>query len=495
MNTLDNRARGKAPGGGGLGKTSGLLMTLIKKQFMELSTLFSMGKRRSKRGSAGGFAFTLILYAVIALSLGASMYALSESLSPVLLGQGEDWKLFVMMDILGIALATLITMFSADLTLFRAKDNEILLSMPIPPGYILLARMAPLYVIALMFNASGVVPAVMVYTKTVGLNIGLIVVGIILVIWGADCMTDGASKLARDMRVPEIVIGLTIVAAGTSAPELFVSLMSALKGTPDLAVGNVIGSNIFNTLLIVGCSAAVAPIAVAPNTVKKDIPFAIGASLLLFMLCADDMGSVHLWGNEISRSDGIILLIGFVAFMVYTFQMAAKDGKLDFLDEELGVEREKPKKDYTHLWRNLFWIGLGLGCLIVGSHIFVNGATYVAYRFGIRQSVVGLTIVAGGTSLPELATSVVAAYKGRSAMAIGNVIGSNVFNILLILGITSVVHPMRIMGITIVDLMMMLISIGLMWIFAITKYFVSRREGWVLILTFMGYMGWLLYLL
>ena len=327
------------------------------------------------------------------------------------------------------------------------------------------------------------------------LNIGFIVLGIILVIWGADRMTDGASKLARDMRVPEIVIGLTIVAAGTSAPELFVSLMSALKGTPDLAVGNVIGSNIFNTLLIVGCSAAVAPIAVAPNTVKKDIPFAIGASLLLFMLCADDMSSVHLWGNEISRSDGIILLIGFVAFMVYTFQMAAKDGKLDFMDEELGVEREKPKRNYANLWRNLFWIALGLGCLIVGSHIFVNGATYVAYRFGIRQSVVGLTIVAGGTSLPELATSVVAAYKGRSAMAIGNVIGSNVFNILLILGITSVVHPMRIMGITIVDLMMMLISIGLMWIFAITKYFVSRREGWVLILTFMGYMGWLLYLL
>ena len=182
MNTLDSRARGKAPGGGGLGKTSGLLMTLIKKQFMELSTLFSMGKRRSKRGSAGGFAFTLILYAVIALSLGASMYALAESLSPVLLGQGEDWKLFVMMDILGIALATLITMFSADLTLFRAKDNEILLSMPIPPGYILLARMAPLYVIALMFTASGVVPAVMVYTKTVGLNIGLIVVNVIMLL-------------------------------------------------------------------------------------------------------------------------------------------------------------------------------------------------------------------------------------------------------------------------------------------------------------------------
>jgi len=327
------------------------------------------------------------------------------------------------------------------------------------------------------------------------LNIGLIVLGIVLVIWGADRMTAGASSLARDMRVPEIVIGLTIVAAGTSAPELFVSLMSALKGTPDLAVGNVIGSNIFNTLLIVGCSAAVAPIVVAPNTVKKDIPFAIAASLLLFVLCFDDMSSVHLWGNEISRWDGVILLAGFAVFMIYTFQMAAKDGLLQCYEEELGVTREKPKKDWSHLGINLFWIILGLACLIVGSHVFVNGATYVAYRFGIRQSVVGLTIVAGGTSLPELATSVVAAYKGRSAIAIGNVIGSNVFNILLILGVTAVVHPMRIMGITIVDLMMMLISIGLMWIFAITKYYVSRREGILLVVCFMAYMAWLLYLL
>ncbi len=327
------------------------------------------------------------------------------------------------------------------------------------------------------------------------LNIGLIILGIVLVIWGADRMTAGASALARDMRVPEIVIGLTIVAAGTSAPELFVSLMSALKGTPDLAVGNVIGSNIFNTLLIVGCSAAVAPIVVAPNTVKKDMPFAIAASLLLFVLCFDDMSSVHLWGNEISRWDGVILLAGFAVFMIYTFQVAGKDGLLQCYEEELGVTREKPKKDWSHLGTNLFWIVLGLACLIVGSHVFVNGATYVAYRFGIRQSVVGLTIVAGGTSLPELATSVVAAYKGRSAIAIGNVIGSNVFNILLILGITAVVHPMRIMGITIVDLMAMLVSIGLMWIFATTKYYVSRREGILLIVCFLAYMAWLLYLL
>jgi cation:H+ antiporter len=325
------------------------------------------------------------------------------------------------------------------------------------------------------------------------LNIGFIIIGIVLVVWGADRLTEGASSLARGLRVPEIVIGLTIVAAGTSAPELFVSLMSAIKGTSDLAVGNVIGSNIFNTLLIVGCSAAVAPIAVAPATVKKDIPCAIGASLMLFILCFDDMSSPHLWGNEISRQDGIILLVGFLSFMFYTFRMAISSGQLKWREEELGIER--PKEPLKISWISLGWIVLGLACLIGGSRLFVDGATYMAHRFGIRQSVVGLTIVAGGTSLPELATSVVAAYKGRAALAIGNVIGSNVLNISLVLGIAAVVHPMRIMGITIVDLMMMLISIGLMWLFAITKYYVSRREGWLLIITFMAYMGWLLYLL
>ena len=325
------------------------------------------------------------------------------------------------------------------------------------------------------------------------INIVYIIVGIVLVIWGADRLTEGASSLARGMRVPEIVIGLTIVAAGTSAPELFVSLVSALKGTSDLAVGNVIGSNIFNTTLIVGCSAVLAPMAVAQSTVKKDIPWAALASCLIALLCFDDMNSPHLWGNEISRSDGIILLIIFLAFMIYTFNMAKKEGQMPS-EEELEDLREMPK-DYSKLGRNVFLIVLGLACLIVGSDLFVNAASYVAHRFGIRQSVVGLTIVAGGTSLPELATSVVAAYKGRSAIAIGNVLGSNVFNILLILGLTAVVHPMRIMGITIVDLTMMVVSMGLLWMFAFTKYYVSRREGAVLIAGFAIYMCWLFYLL
>jgi cation:H+ antiporter len=301
--------------------------------------------------------------------------------------------------------------------------------------------------------------------------------------------------VARGFHIPEIIIGLTIVAAGTSAPELFVSFISAVKGTPDLAVGNVIGSNIFNTMLIVGCSAIVAPLAVNPSTVKKDLPFAVAASVLLFILCFDDMNSAHLWGNEISRSDGLVLLMGFVAFMTYTFMAARKSGELKPKKEYLGVEEEKLPVNYRIVLTNALWIVVGLACLIGGSDIFVDGATYIAHRYGVRQSVIGLTIVAGGTSLPELATSIVAARKGKAGLAIGNAIGSNVFNIFLILGLTAVVCPMRIMGITIIDLMMMLVSIGILWLFAYTKYFVSRREGVLLVLGFFAYMAWLFYLL
>jgi cation:H+ antiporter len=327
------------------------------------------------------------------------------------------------------------------------------------------------------------------------LNIFFIIIGVALVIWGADRLTEGAASLARGLHVPEIVIGLTILAAGTSAPELFVSLASALKGTSDLAVGNVIGSNIFNAMLIVGCSAVVAPMAISHSTVSKDIPFALIASVLMFFLCFDDMDSPHLWGNEISRSDGMILLVVFGAFMIYTFKMVRKNEKIKGEDEEEDEVIEKKPLDKKEVWKNVLWMAVGLACLIYGSNLFVDAASYVAYRFGVRQSVVGLTIVAGGTSLPELATSVVAARKGQSALAIGNAIGSNVFNILFILGTTAVVCPMRIMGINIIDLSMMIISMGLLWIFAYTKYMVSRREGFLLIAGFLAYMAWLFYLL
>lgn len=303
----------------------------------------------------------------------------------------------------------------------------------------------------------------------------LIVLGVVMVLWGADRLTEGASALARRMRVPEIVIGLTIVAAGTSAPELFVSLVSALKDTPDMAVGNVVGSNIFNTLLIVGCAAMAAPMVIAPSTVKKDMPFAVGASMLL--------PAVILMGNDVSRSDGFVLLAFFALFMVYTFRVALQKGN----GENASVVAP------VNVWKSLLYVVAGLGGLIIGSNLFVDSASDVARQLDISEGVIGLTIVAGGTSLPELATSVVAARKGQSAIAIGNVIGSNVFNILLILGLTAAVSPMAVQGITVVDLSVMLVSILLVWAFSYTKYTVARWEGAVLTLAFMAYMGWLFY--
>ena len=316
------------------------------------------------------------------------------------------------------------------------------------------------------------------------LDILFIVIGIVLVLKGADFLTEGASALARRMSVPEIVIGLTIVAAGTSAPELFVSIVSALKGTPDLAVGNVIGSNIFNSMLIVGCAAMVAPMVISPSTVKKDIPFAVMASVLLVVLCLDNFSSLNIIGNSISRFDGILLLAGFVVFMVYTFRVAKKNGGSS--DNEAGHE-EMPT------WKGVLFVVIGLACLVFGSNLFVSNASNLAASLGVSDGVIGLTVVAGGTSLPELATSVVAARKGQSAIAIGNVIGSNVFNLLLILGITATICPMQIGGITMVDVGTMLVSVILVWAFSYTKYTVERWEGALLTVLFAGYMGWLLY--
>ncbi len=308
-------------------------------------------------------------------------------------------------------------------------------------------------------------------------SIAFIVLGVVMVLWGADRLTEGASALARRLRVPEIVIGLTIVAAGTSAPELFVSLVSALKDTPDMAVGNVVGSNIFNTLLIVGCSAMVAPMVISASTVKKDMPFAVGASMLL-------LGAI-LMGSDISRLDGLVLLAGFALFMVYTFRVAMQK-------PADGSETEVVQKP-AGVWLNLLYVVAGLAGLVLGSNLFVESASDVARQLDVSEGVIGLTIVAGGTSLPELATSVVAARKGQSAIAIGNVIGSNVFNILLILGLTATISPMAVQGITVVDLAVMLVSVLVVWAFAYTKYTVARWEGAVLTVGFLAYMGWLMY--
>lgn len=304
------------------------------------------------------------------------------------------------------------------------------------------------------------------------LNILFIVVGIALVLWGADRLTDGAVAVAEKMKMPQIVIGLTIVAMGTSMPEFCVSFISALKGTSDLAVGNIVGSNIFNALLIVGVSALVAPMTIMKTTVRKDIPFALVASALLLIMCLD---------GDISRLDAGILFVMFLIFMYMTLKGAKKQGA----DAEEAIEGEGKKPMAT--WLSAVWILVGLVCLIGGSNLFVEGATAVATNLGVSEAVIGLTIVAGGTSLPELATSVVSARKGNSGIAIGNALGSNVFNILAILGITGMITPMALKGITYIDLSMLVISIMIVWLFSFTKYKIERWEGAVLTAVFVGY--------
>ena len=306
------------------------------------------------------------------------------------------------------------------------------------------------------------------------LSIAYILIGIIAVLWGADKFTDGAAAIARKMNIPEIVIGLTIVAMGTSAPELFTSVVSALKGSTGLALGNIVGSNIFNSLLIVGAAAAVAPISISQATIIKDIPVALVASVRLTAVCLD--------GN-LTRIDSLLLLIGFALFLAYTLQIA-RNGK---------TEDSKTEKSQA-LWKSILFIIIGLGCLIVGSNLFVSGASTVAEQLGVSDAIIGLTIVAGGTSLPELATSIISARKGQSGIAIGNVVGSNVFNILAILGITGFISPMtNLGGITTIDLTMLILSIILVWAMSFTKYKIERWEGSMLIVIFSFYLGWLIY--
>ena len=319
------------------------------------------------------------------------------------------------------------------------------------------------------------------------LQIVYIVIGVVLVLWGADRLTDGAVGIATRLNIPQIVIGLTIVAMGTSMPEFCVSLVSALKGTADLAVGNVVGSNVFNALLIVGVTALVAPMTILRQTVRKDIPFALVAAMLLVLMCLD---------GTLSRIDALVLLALFGFFMYVTLQAglsAKKADKQDASDEPSQAASDEPAEAQAPMsWlRASLFIIIGLGCLIGGSNLFVGGATAVATELGISDAVVGLTVVAMGTSLPELATSVVAARKGNSGIAIGNALGSNVFNILLILGLTGAITPLTLQGITTLDLTMLVVSMMLLWLFSFTKLTIERWEGALLTTIFVAYLTYL----
>ena len=314
------------------------------------------------------------------------------------------------------------------------------------------------------------------------LNLIFIIVGIVLVLWGADRLTEGSVAVAERMNIPQIVIGLTVVAMGTSMPEFCVSLISALKGTPDLAVGNVVGSNIFNSLFIVGITAAIAPMAILRATVMKDIPFALVASVILLMMCLD---------GRIGRIDAAVLFSLFTIFMFMTLK-SAKINKQELEEENNLAEKALKSVPKMSPAMSVVWILAGLACLIGGSTLFVEGASKLATSLGVSEAVVGLTIVAGGTSLPELATSIVSARKGSSGIAIGNVLGSNVFNILGILGVTGLICPMQLQGITDTDLSMLVISMIMIWFFSFTKYIIERWEGLILSATFIGYIAYLI---
>ncbi len=298
-----------------------------------------------------------------------------------------------------------------------------------------------------------------------------ILVGAAGVIWAADRFTDGAANLAYRFHIPPVIVGLTVVAFGTSAPELFVSLMSAVQGSSAMAVANVIGSNIFNVFCIGGITAAVTAVDVSRETLRRDIPVVLVTSLLLVVLNGD---------GRLSFADGALLFISFIGYTLWLIRSAMKVPQPQAAD--IAVR--------SFSW-SIFGILLGLAGLVLCSSLFVQGASAVAGYLGVSDAVIGLTIVAGGTSLPELATSVVAARKGQSALAIGNVIGSCVFNILLILGLTGMVCPLTIEGITWLDYVMMTMGTVLFGLFCSSRRRLSRAEGWILLLLFIAYMVWL----
>lgn len=313
------------------------------------------------------------------------------------------------------------------------------------------------------------------------MDIVLLIGGLLLILVGANALTDGAASVAKRFNISSLVIGLTIVAFGTSAPELTVSAVSALKGSSDIAIGNVIGSNIFNALMIVGCTAAIVPISVTKGTLSKEIPLCMLASIVLF-ICANDVLINGASQNSISSSDGMLLLCFFAIFLGYTFAIAHNGGENG---ETIKI---------MPIWKASLFIISGLAGLIYGGQFFVDGASGIARGLGVSESIIGLTLVAGGTSLPELATSVVAALKKNPEMAIGNVIGSNLFNIFLVLGCSATITPMNIQGITNLDLGVLIGSCVLLYIFGLffQKRTITRPEGTLLIACYIAYITYLI---
>ena len=306
-------------------------------------------------------------------------------------------------------------------------------------------------------------------------SIVLLLVGFILLIKGADFFVEGSSSVAKSLRIPSMIVGLTIVAMGTSLPELAVSVTASLAGNNALAVSNVIGSNIFNLMLVCGACALFAPLIVQKNTLKKEIPLSVVCVVLLLVL--------GLFGMEIGRTDGVILLILFIGFLVWMVKSALKAHA-----ESANLEESDNEYKIYPAWVCVIYIVGGAVAIKFGGDFVVDGASAVAMKAGLSQNLVGLTIVAMGTSLPEFVTSVVAARKNEVDMAFGNVIGSNIFNILFILGVTATISPVAFIMENVVDSVILLIVSILVWVFAWSRLHIEKKEGIVLLACYAGYL-------
>lgn len=302
----------------------------------------------------------------------------------------------------------------------------------------------------------------------------LLIAGFVLLIKGADFFVEGSASIARKLRVPSLIVGMTIVAMGTSLPECSVSINASLTGENSLAVSNVLGSNIFNLMVVCGVCALFAPLAVKAETRNRDITFSI--------LCAVLLGVLGFFGMELERMDGWIFLVIFILFLFYMVMSALKA-------RAAGKDVEDEGEEYAVIpvWKSILFIAGGAAAIAFGGDFVVKSASKIATTFGMSQTLVGLTICAIGTSLPELVTSVVAARKKQVDMALGNVIGSNIFNILFVLGISSAISPITVITENLVDVVLLILMSLIVWVFTWTKERVNRAEGACMVLLYIGY--------
>ncbi|SDY32778.1 cation:H+ antiporter [Evansella caseinilytica] len=309
----------------------------------------------------------------------------------------------------------------------------------------------------------------------------LLIIGFALLIKGADWFVDGSSSIARLLRISPIMIGLTIVAFGTGAPEATVSIIAALEGSPEVTLANVVGSNILNISLIVGVTALISPLKVESSTIRKEIPFTFLAGIVLLVLISD-IYLQYADANIITRSDGLIFLMFFSIFMYYIFEAARKSRDKTY---EENVLLEKSEGTWG---KNILLTVGGIVAIVAGGYFVVENSTSIALKFGMSETLVGLTIVAIGSSLPELVTSVVAAVKKQSEIALGNIVGSSIFNILFVLGASSLITPLEVNNKVFFDVYVMIGFTIILFIFAITKCRVSKLEGIALTLTYVAYL-------